>query len=665
MLRSRNNVYMTILTYTQIIVGSGFLFSSCNTEVNLKNHHLQDLITAVDERNFDEVLPYLKDKDPAIRKEAAWRCASFNDSLIVDSLFSIFDNEPEVDIRASLAFSIGQCTAKKSSYILIQKFRSESDLSVRAELLKALGKSGQTNWLSLQKDSIDSALFPALAEGLFYAIRATKKAENSIKTLLYLILQEQPETRFYASSALSRTDSIPSKNQTILKNQLEKEQDEATRSVLYKCIGKCGTSQLIYLKEHYPKEDNYLIRLAILKSVSNWKPEFAAPIIQLGLNDTNFHIRETASNWCLQNASIFPTSFIVQLARVESFPRAKYLLLQSLLKSGNAILEDSLSALLIKQLQAEKDEYIVGYIVKALAEDISNFSLLEELTFSTPSILVREFGFEALLQIRSSDNFKVYSTEWQQKTKSPISLEQYFAKLIKNAMETHDVSLIAIASAFLRDETVSGTSNAKITVPYSDIRFMKDAMQLLKLPRDIESYTELKKTIQYYEGKSSEISLKPDYNNPINWDLVSRIPGDQHIQFITSEGTIECELWVKEAPGTVGQFVRLIQEEFYRNKRIHRVVPGFVIQDGCPRGDGFGSLMETIRTEISQHTFEAGTLGMASSGMDTESCQWFITHTRTPHLNGRYTAFGRVTHGMDVVHKLAIGAKVEAIRLVD
>jgi hypothetical protein len=228
----------------------------------------------------------------------------------------------------------------------------------------------------------------------------------------------------------------------------------------------------------------------------------------LGFNDTNFHIRETASNWCLQNATRFPTAFILQQAREESYPRAKYLLLQSILKSGNATLKDSLSATLIRQLQTEKDEYVVGYLVKALAEDISNFSLLEELTFSTPSILVREFGFEALLQIRSSPNFKVYSTEWQQKTKSPISLEQYFAKLIKNAMETHDVSLIAIASAFLRDETVSGTSNAKITVPYSDIRFMKDAMQLLKLPRDIESYTELKKTIQCQRKNSTNESFK-------------------------------------------------------------------------------------------------------------------------------------------------------------
>ena len=62
--------------------------------------------------------------------------------------------------------------------------------------------------------------------------------------------------------------------------------------------------------------------------------------------------------------------------------------------------------------------------------------------------------------------------------------------------------------------------------------------------------------------------------------------------------------------------------------------------------------------------FDEGILGMASAGPDTESCQWFITHTRTPHLNGRYTAFGKVVDGMDVVHKLGIGAKIQRIELL-
>jgi cyclophilin family peptidyl-prolyl cis-trans isomerase len=186
----------------------------------------------------------------------------------------------------------------------------------------------------------------------------------------------------------------------------------------------------------------------------------------------------------------------------------------------------------------------------------------------------------------------------------------------------------------------------------------------MRLPRDIESYTELLKTMRFLEGKAVDGDLKPEFNHPIDWDLVERIPVNQHIAIVTEFGSIEAELWVNDAPGTVANFVKLIQDQFYTNKRLHRVVPGFVIQDGCPRGDGFGSTMQTIRSEFTTRNFDEGVLGMASAGPDTESCQWFITHTRTPHLNGRYTAFGKVTKGMDIVHRLEIGAKILRIELL-
>jgi cyclophilin family peptidyl-prolyl cis-trans isomerase len=147
--------------------------------------------------------------------------------------------------------------------------------------------------------------------------------------------------------------------------------------------------------------------------------------------------------------------------------------------------------------------------------------------------------------------------------------------------------------------------------------------------------------------------------------LALRIPKNQEVKISTNRGEVTIELWIDEAPGSVTQFVKLIKNEFYSNKRLHRVVPGFVIQDGCPRGDGYGSTMETVRSEFSPSAkFERGTLGFASAGEDTESCQWFITHTRTPHLNGRYSAFGRVTKGMEVVQQLILGDEIKTIELI-
>jgi cyclophilin family peptidyl-prolyl cis-trans isomerase len=94
------------------------------------------------------------------------------------------------------------------------------------------------------------------------------------------------------------------------------------------------------------------------------------------------------------------------------------------------------------------------------------------------------------------------------------------------------------------------------------------------------------------------------------------------------------------------------------------VVPNFVIQGGCNRGDGWGSEDYSIRSEFSMRRYTEGSVGMASAGKDTEGTQWFITHSPTPHLDGRYTIFAVVEEGMDVVHKIEVGDLIEKVELM-
>jgi cyclophilin family peptidyl-prolyl cis-trans isomerase len=95
------------------------------------------------------------------------------------------------------------------------------------------------------------------------------------------------------------------------------------------------------------------------------------------------------------------------------------------------------------------------------------------------------------------------------------------------------------------------------------------------------------------------------------------------------------------------------------------VVPNFVVQTGCPRGDGFGSLDFTIRSEVAGTYYnEEGYLGMASAGPHTEGTRFFITHSPTPHLDGRYTIFGKVISGMQVIHQLEMGDSISQINIL-
>ena len=128
-------------------------------------------------------------------------------------------------------------------------------------------------------------------------------------------------------------------------------------------------------------------------------------------------------------------------------------------------------------------------------------------------------------------------------------------------------------------------------------------------------------------------------------------------------GPLEIELLGPDAPMTVANFVRLVERRFFDGNRWHRVVPNFVAQDGDPRGDGFGGPGGAIRDEVNRHRYDGPMLGMALSGPDTGSSQWFINLSPQPHLDGTYTIFGRVTTGLATLARITQGDLIRTVRL--
>jgi cyclophilin family peptidyl-prolyl cis-trans isomerase len=161
------------------------------------------------------------------------------------------------------------------------------------------------------------------------------------------------------------------------------------------------------------------------------------------------------------------------------------------------------------------------------------------------------------------------------------------------------------------------------------------------------------------------VDPKAEYGHPIDWARVQKLDPKQKVAIQTSKGAFIVQLNVTWCPATCAAFTELIESGFYKNLTIHRVVPNFVMQDGCPRGDGWGGPPFTIRSEFSPTPFMEGTLGMASSGKDTEGSQWYITHSPTPHLDAKYTNFGFVIAGMEVVHKLEVGDTIIGMELIE
>lgn len=133
------------------------------------------------------------------------------------------------------------------------------------------------------------------------------------------------------------------------------------------------------------------------------------------------------------------------------------------------------------------------------------------------------------------------------------------------------------------------------------------------------------------------------------------------------KGTITIDLFETDAPKTVANFEKLIKEGFYDGLTFHRVIPDFVAQGGCPRGNGTGGPGYTIpcETKGNPNKHERGSLSMAHSGPNTGGSQFFIVYKPQPHLDGVHTVFGKVSEGMDVVDQIKPGDVMKKVTIIE
>jgi cyclophilin family peptidyl-prolyl cis-trans isomerase/HEAT repeat protein len=156
--------------------------------------------------------------------------------------------------------------------------------------------------------------------------------------------------------------------------------------------------------------------------------------------------------------------------------------------------------------------------------------------------------------------------------------------------------------------------------------------------------------------RAAHVELPADTRRP------EPAPAGTSLTFRTTKGDFTVALDA-EAPLTSGNLVTLARQGYFRGITFHRVVPDFVAQGGDPRGDGEGGPGYSIRCEMTRRPYRRGVLGMALSGKDTGGSQFFFTYSPQPHLDGRYTAFGEVTRGMEVVDRLLEGDTIQEVEV--
>lgn len=140
-------------------------------------------------------------------------------------------------------------------------------------------------------------------------------------------------------------------------------------------------------------------------------------------------------------------------------------------------------------------------------------------------------------------------------------------------------------------------------------------------------------------------------------------------EIVTEKGTMKIEFYDNDAPIAVANFIKLSKSGFYDGLTFHRVLPGFVIQGGCPKGTGSGGPGYHIKCELTggNQFHDRGVLSMAHAGRDTGGSQFFIVMTRaqTTHLDRKHTCFGKVVEGLDTIEQIRQGDKILKITIAD
>ncbi len=209
-------------------------------------------------------------------------------------------------------------------------------------------------------------------------------------------------------------------------------------------------------------------------------------------------------------------------------------------------------------------------------------------------------------------------------------------------------------------------NNADLAPPIAEAILNLDARELAP---NVQVWLEARSPLVRQLGSETlfkltgtRVSVPDIVASPTERDDAGDAAVGRRLRFETTRGTFVVALDRERAPVTTRHIWELARRKFYDGLLFHRVVPGFVAQGGDPRGDGEGGPGFSIRCELNDHPYRRGTVGMALSGHDTGGSQFFVALTPQPHLDGRYTVFGEVASGMEVVDALLEGDRIERVR---
>ncbi|MBI1226267.1 MAG: hypothetical protein GC192_13620 [Bacteroidetes bacterium] len=663
--------------YLPLLIVCIGLFTQCvppseekamGVHLDFTNPTYQEVYDLKDRGQTDSLLAYFKSKDATLRYMAVIAFASIKDNAAIDSLAYML-SDPEEEIRIAAAYALGQIGDKRAEPLLIKGFDRGDTVgiskNINAAIMEAIGKCGTKkmldNLVSIGTYKLtDTTLMEGQAWGIYrFGLRDSTTAAGTAKMMDFATSSKYPNSvRFIGANYLSRIKIKDwEKADSLLAPALAREEDYRIRMCLAIALGKTKTERAANaLLLQYNVERDYRVKCNILRAFGNCDYETVKATVYGAISDQSLPVAITAAEFFVEHGVPTEASTYWEIAKQ---PNRKWEIAMTMYAAASKYLpygfEESRKYLnweIKRRFENADSPYEKAAALKALGQYGWNYRYIRDAAYPSEFVVVRTASVEALANIARMPNFSSFFG-------GGITARRELAECFQDAITTGDVGMMAVAADVLRDST------AKFKTVFDSLPVLENALKKLRLPQEIETYNEVKHTLDYFKGEAF-VPMKPKFTHKIDWKIITDLKPGSTVLIKTAKGNITLDLLADQAPGTVSNFLELIKDKYYNGKNFHRIVPNFVAQGGCSRGDGYGGPSYAIRSELPYlHYDQEGYVGMASAGNNTESAQFFITYSPTPHLDGNYTIFAKVREGMDVVAKLEVGDVMDEVNLVE
>lgn len=599
----------------------------------------------------DSLAGLAADPSPAVRARAALAIGRLRDEADGPPLLAKLAVDPEVEVRRAAAFALGQTRGTERT--LVDRWKQETDPSVRERLAVALGKQGGSDAVGLLLDGLDGPAAAASAEGLGRLAMRKVDGAATDRVARRLLDHVAPlplgPTRQRAAWALARMGLTTASPATVsrLGELAARDPDGLVRAWLLRAWAGVATGQareaglVTAVSDPFPA-----VRIAAARAFARQCGPATGPALARLLVDLEAPVRLEAIAAVGACAELDAPAMLRDALRAEE-PTVRAAAVRALAASRR--LEGGPEAWL-----APEQPMLVRI---AAAEALTDLRRLQELATRSPEPQLRSAAAGALLALEKLKPADVVpllaagdaviaqaAADWLREHPDLGSEGPLVARLKKGDLgATEAVTFVKALAAVYRSgriATPAPDAAAAVTPWLGHPQLREDVPAIAAVLR---------------------IPTPPAEHPTRRIPPLEEVLAIRSARIFTSEGEIRVDLAAADAPYTVWNFATLADRGYFDGIVFHRVVPDFVAQAGDPRGDGWGGPGWEIPDEINELSYVEGAVGMALSGPDTGGSQWFITLSPQPHLDGTYTVFGKVTHGLQNARAIDQGDRIERI----